>query len=250
MFEVLFLGTAGARYVVAKQLRASGGILLKFGQDYLLLDPGPGSIVYLAKNKIPVEKIKTLVVSHKHLDHSADLNILVDAITEGGFKKRGTLFITEEALSEGILLPYLRNCLQEIILLKEKRFYQSGAFKFYTTSPLKHEAEVYGLIFETSPLKKLGFIIDTAYFEDLAYEFRECSYLVINVVRFEPKEGVMHLSIPEVKLLLKKLNPEVAILTHFGMTMLRENPFKVAQMLSKELELKIWAAYDNMRIEL
>ncbi|MFN3407280.1 MAG: MBL fold metallo-hydrolase [Caldimicrobium sp.] len=250
MFELLFLGTAGARYVVAKQLRASGGILLKSGDDYLLLDPGPGALIQLTKNKIPVEKIKTLIVSHKHLDHSADLNILVDALTEGGFKKKGTLFITEEALTEGILLSYLKNCLREIILLKEKSFYQSGAFKFYTTLPLKHEAEVYGLIFETPTLKKLGFIIDTAYFEGLAEEFRESSYLVINVVRFEPKPGVMHLSVPDVKLLLKTLRPELTILTHFGMTMLKQNPFKIAQSLSSELELKVMAAYDNMRIEL
>lgn len=92
MFEILFLGTAGARYVVAKQLRASAGLLFRNDRDYLLIDPGPGTLVYLAKYKLYPEKIKSLLVSHKHLDHSADLNILVDAITEGGFKKEEKSF--------------------------------------------------------------------------------------------------------------------------------------------------------------
>lgn len=250
MFEILFLGTAGARYVVAKQLRASGGLLLKSASEYLLMDPGPGSLVYLAKHKIPPEKIHTLLVSHKHLDHSADLNIIVDALTEGGFKKRGRLFLPEEVIKEGLLLSYLKNNLKEIFFLKEKSFYKAGSFQFYTTCQLRHEAEIYGLIFELEAKKRLGFLFDTAYFDALIEEYRSCSYLVINLVRFEPKEGVLHLSVPEVRKLLQNLKPEITILTHFGMTMLKANPFKVAQGLSQELKLKIIAAYDGMRIEL
>ena len=109
MSEIIFLGTAGARYVVAKQLRASAGTVININDSYLLLDPGPGTLVYLAKRKIPIEKIETIIVSHQHLDHSADLNVIVDAVTEGGFKKRGTLFLTESALKEGILLSYLQS---------------------------------------------------------------------------------------------------------------------------------------------
>ncbi|MFN4132213.1 MAG: MBL fold metallo-hydrolase, partial [Caldimicrobium sp.] len=233
MLEILFLGTAGARYVVAKQLRASGGLLLKSNSEFLLMDPGPGSLVYLAKHKIPLEKISTLLVSHKHLDHSADLNIIVDALTEGGFKKRGRLFLPEEVIKEGLLLPYLQKNLKEIVFLKEKLFYNSGPFNFSTTCKLKHEAEIYGFIFELERRKKLGFIFDTAFFDELVEEYKECSYLIINVVRFEPKEGVLHLSVPGVKKLLQMLSPELTILTHFGMTMLKANPSKVAQSLSQ-----------------
>ncbi|MFN3921168.1 MAG: MBL fold metallo-hydrolase [Caldimicrobium sp.] len=250
MLEILFLGTAGARYVVAKQLRASGGLLLKSNSEFLLMDPGPGSLVYLAKHKIPLEKISTLLVSHKHLDHSADLNIIVDALTEGGFKKRGRLFLPEEVIKEGLLLPYLQNNLKEIVFLKEKLFYNSGPFSFSTTCKLKHEAEIYGFIFELEAQQKLGFLFDTAYFDELVEEYRDCTYLIINVVRFEPKEGVLHLSVPEVKKLLQILRPELTILTHFGMTMLKANPSKVAQSLSQELNLRILAAYDGMRIGL
>jgi len=250
MSEIIFLGTAGARYVVAKQLRASAGTVIKVENSYLLLDPGPGTLVYLAKRKIPVEKIEVVVVSHQHLDHSADLNVIVDAITEGGFKKRGVVYLTESALKEGILLSYLRSYLKKIETLKPKTVYEELPFKFKTTSLLKHTAENYGFIFYFPEGKTVGFITDTAYFEGLEEEFSEANILVINTVRYTPKEGVLHLSIPDVKKILEKIKPEEVILTHFGMTMLKANPFKVAQELSKELGIKIRACYDGMSLKI
>jgi ribonuclease BN (tRNA processing enzyme) len=248
--EVIFLGTAGARFVVAKQLRASAGTLLHLNNSYLLLDPGPGTLVYMAKRKLPLEKIKCILVSHQHLDHSADLNIMVDAITEGGFKKRGILFLTESSFNEPILLPYLKNFLEKIEILKPRTSYECSPFYFKTTCELKHTAENYGLIFDLPDGKKLGFITDTAYFEGLEEEFSKANYLVINTVRLTPREGVLHLSIPDVKKILTKLRPELAVLTHFGMTMIRANPFKVAKELSEELGLKVVSAYDGMVLKL
>ena len=246
--NVYLLGTAGARYVVAKQLRASAGTVLEEDGEFLLLDPGPGTIVHLAKHKIPVEKIRNILISHKHLDHSADLNVVVDAITEGTFKKRGRLFIPKEAWDEGILLSYLREALDETIFLAEKKAYQTTKFSFKTTKKLLHSAETYGFIFNLKDGKSLGFIVDTAFFEELISEFQGVNYLIVNVVRYEPKEGVLHLSVQDVRRLLASLRPELTVITHFGMTMLRANPFKVAKDLSSELNLKVVAAYDGLRL--
>jgi len=248
--NVYLLGTAGARYVVAKQLRASAGTVLEEDGEFLLIDPGPGTIVHLAKHKIPVEKIRNILVSHKHLDHSADLNVIVDAITEGTFKKRGRLFITKEAWDEGVLLSYLREALDETIFLAEKEAYQTSKFSFKTTKKLLHSAETYGFIFNLKDGKSLGFLVDTAFFGELISEFQGVNYLIVNVVRYEPKEGVLHLSAQDVRKLLASLRPELTVITHFGMTMLRANPFKVAKDLSAELNLKVVAAYDGLRLTL
>ncbi len=248
--NVYLLGTAGARYVVAKQLRASAGTVLEEDGEFLLLDPGPGTLVHLAKHKIPVEKIRNILVSHKHLDHSADLNVIVDALTEGTFKKRGRLFIPKEAWEEGVLLSYLKETLAETIFLAEKEAYQTSKFSFKTTKKLLHSAETYGFIFNLKDGKSLGFLVDTAFFEELILEFQGVNYLIVNVVRYEPKEGVLHLSVQDVRNLLASLRPELTVITHFGMTMLRANPFKVAKDLSSELNLKVVAAYDGLRLTL
>jgi ribonuclease BN (tRNA processing enzyme) len=248
--NVYLLGTAGARYVVAKQLRASAGTVLEEDGEFLLLDPGPGTLVHLAKHRIPVERIRNILISHKHLDHSADLNVIVDAITEGTLKKRGRLFIPKEAWDEGALLSYLREALAETIFLAEKEAYQTTKFSFKTTKKLLHSAETYGFIFNLKDGKSLGFLVDTAFFEELISEFQGVNYLIVNVVRYEPKEGVLHLSVQDVRKFLASLRPELTVITHFGMTMLRANPFKVAKDLSSELNLKVVAAYDGLRLTL
>ena len=43
--EVIFLGTGGARYVIATQLRATGGMLFRAGGKNIVVDPGPGSLL-------------------------------------------------------------------------------------------------------------------------------------------------------------------------------------------------------------
>ncbi len=248
--ELIFLGTGGGRFVVAKQFRASGGLLLREEKNYLLIDPGPGCLIQLAKLKIPLNRIQGVILSHIHLDHSADLNVVIDAITEGGLKKRGYLFLPKTALEECIPLPYLRNYVKEINTLEEHARYSVGDFVFKTSCKLLHGVENYGFIFYLGHEKTLGIVSDTAYFETLGEEFKGANYLILNTLRFTSKEGLLHLSISDAKKILETVRPELAILTHFGMTMLRANPFKVAQELAKELNIKILAAYDRMKLDL
>ena len=250
MVEVVFLGTAGGRYVVSTQLRASAGTVIKLEEGWILLDPGPGTLVHLAKKKFYLRKFATIIVSHAHLDHSADLNIIVDGLTEGGFKKRGSLFITEHAFNEPVLLPYLRPFLKEVVFLKPHMLYQCNGFNFKTTSLLKHGVENYGIIFEFPENKTIGFLTDTAYFEGLEKEFEGIDILVINTVLYKKKPGVLHLCFEDAKRIISTLRPRETILTHFGMTMLRANPFKLARELSQELGLVVKACYDGMKLSL
>jgi len=43
--KVTFLGTAGARVMVANQILASGGLWFDLGGTQILFDPGPGTLV-------------------------------------------------------------------------------------------------------------------------------------------------------------------------------------------------------------
>ena len=51
MNKIKFLGTAGARFVVIKQLRKSGGIWLTLDNTNVLIDPGPGSLIRCLSSK-------------------------------------------------------------------------------------------------------------------------------------------------------------------------------------------------------
>jgi phosphoribosyl 1,2-cyclic phosphodiesterase len=253
MSFIKFIGTAGARFVVMKQLRASGGVWLSIGKTNLYIDPGPGALVRClnSKPKLEPSTLDGILLTHKHLDHSGDINVMIEAMTEGGFKKRGVLFAPSDALEEDpVVLKYVKDYVKKVEILKENSEYQIGEIKFSTARRHQHRVETYGINFETSP-RTISLIADTKFFPELPNLYQG-EILIVHVVRLEPVRDVPieHLSIEDVKTIVRKAKPKLIILTHFGMTMIKAKPWVVAAELEKELGLKVIAASDGMKIDL
>ncbi len=245
---ITFLGTAGARFVVIRQFLASGGAWLSLGGTRILFDPGPGSLLQVVKRKLDPAKLDAIILSHRHLDHSGDINIMIEAMTDGGTKKRGTVFAPADALDQDpVILSYLRSYPQSIQVLTEGGSYKVNDVSFKTPVRHKHQVETYGFIFQT-PRHTFSWITDTKYFEDLVGHYKG-DLLVINVLRLNPGP-LDHLSVPEVKTMIQKLKPKAAILTHFGMTMWRAKPWELAAKLTNETGISVIAARDGMRFDL
>ncbi|MDP6600597.1 MAG: MBL fold metallo-hydrolase, partial [Candidatus Woesearchaeota archaeon] len=83
--SIIFLGTGGDSYVVGKQLRASGGIILQINDDQYHIDPGPGALVMAKETGVNLRANTALFVTHNHLNHCNDINAVIDAMTYGGF---------------------------------------------------------------------------------------------------------------------------------------------------------------------
>jgi len=246
---ITFLGTAGARFVVTKQFLASGGLWLSLDGIEILLDPGPGCIVQSTKRKLKAEKLSAIILSHRHLDHSADTNIMIEAMTRGGFNKHGWLFAPADALgSEPVIYSYLRNSLDGIEVLQEGKSYQIGKISFTTPTRHVHPVETYGMVFTTAK-HTFSYITDSRYFDGLCHSYKG-ELLILNVVLLEAKQQVDHLSVVDAKHIITELKPKVAILTHFGMGMWRAKPWEIAQRLSQETGVKVLAARDGMKFEL
>jgi len=246
---ITFLGTAGARFVVTKQFLASGGAWLNFGGTEILIDPGPGCLVHSVKRKLDAARLKAIILSHKHLDHSGDINIMIEAMTEGGWKKRGVVFAPSDALNEdAVILPYLRSFPEKIDILSEGKSYSIEDISFETPVRHRHLVETYGFVFRT-PRHTISWITDTRYFDELSSYYR-AELLVINVVMQESKDGVDHLSIPEASQIIVEARPKAAILTHFGMSIWRAKPWEMAQKMSDDTGIKVIAARDGMRFDL
>jgi phosphoribosyl 1,2-cyclic phosphodiesterase len=244
---IKFLGTAGARFVMIKQMRASGGVWISYEGTNILVDPGPGCLVRCAtsKPKLDPGKLDAIILTHRHLDHSNDLNVMIEAMTEGGFKKRGTVFLPSDAVdSDPVILRHVRTLPQEIVVLKEGGEYSVGNIKFTTPKRQIHSVETYGLKF-TFGKREVSFITDTLFSNDLD-QYYKAEVIVINTVFYEPRPGIDHLSLEDAKEIILKIQPTTAILTHFGMSMLRAKPHEIAQRLTKEMGIEILAAYDGM----
>jgi len=246
---ITFLGTAGARFVVIRQFLASGGAWLNLGDSQILLDPGPGSLVQVARRKLDPAKLDAIVLSHKHLDHSGDINIMIEAMTDGGTKKRGMVFAPADALDQDpVILSYLRSYPQSIQVLTEGGSYTINDLSFKTPVRHMHAVETYGFVFRT-PRHTFSWITDTRYFDALASHY-EGDLLIINVVRLEHGAPLDHLSLPEARSIIQQIRPTVAILTHFGMTMWRAKPWELAEKLSEETGITVIAARDGMKFDL
>lgn len=246
---ITFLGTAGARFVVTKQFLASGGAWLNLGGTEILLDPGPGCLVQAIKRKLDPSKLKAIILSHKHLDHSGDINIMIEAMTEGGWKQRGIVFAPSDALNQdAVIFSYLQSCPQKIDILSEGKSYSVDNITFETPVKHHHPVETYGFVF-TTPRHTFSWVIDTKYFAKLPSYYR-AELLIINVVMLEPKIPVDHLCLSEARLIIEEVKPKAAIITHFGMSLWRAKPWELARQLSKDTGISVIAARDGMRFDL
>ena len=247
---IKFLGTAGARFVMIKQLRSSGGIWVHAKGTNILIDPGPGSLVKCAssKPKLDPTTLDAVILTHRHLDHSNDINVMIEAMTEGGFKKRGVVFLPSDAIDhESLILKHLQGFPEQIIRLREGESYRVKDVVFSTPLRHMHSVETYGLVFQFEK-HSVSFIVDTRYFKGLEECYRS-DVIVINTVFFEPRPDIDHLSLGEVAALIKNINPRKVILTHFGMSMVKAKPHEVVQKLSAELGIEVIAAYDGMTFD-
>jgi ribonuclease BN (tRNA processing enzyme) len=246
---ITFLGTGGARIMVATQILASGGIWLNLSGTEILVDPGPGCIVQSTKRKLRADKLSAIILSHRHLDHAGDINVMAEAMTQGGFKHHGWLFTPADALeNEPVIFSYLRGYLEGIELLEEGKSYTVGNVSFTTPIRHIHPVETYGFVFKTGQ-HTFSYIADTRYFDGLLESYGG-ELLIINVVFSEPRPDIDHLSVPDARHLITELKPKVAILTHFGMPMWRARPWEVAQRLSEETGVRVISARDGMRFDL
>ena len=246
-----FLGTAGARFVMIEQLRASGGIWVSCNGTNVLIDPGPGSIVHCAKSRprLNPTKLDGIILTHRHLDHVNDVNVMIEAMTEGGFKKKGVVFCPDDAINDdSVILRHAMGLPEKIEILKAKNKYRVGEFEFMTSMRHIHPAETYGLKFKLNKTS-LGLLTDTKYFKGLKSFYKGLDVLIICVVFYEPRPGIDHLCLPEAEQIIREAKPKQAVLTHFGMTMLRAKPHIQAEALSGKLKSRVLAAYDGMRLE-
>jgi len=244
--RLTFMGTAGARFMVAKQVAASGGLFIEEGSTRISLDPGPGAVVQYAQRKIDLTTLDAIVVSHRHLDHAGDVNVMIEAMTDGGFSHRGVLFCPSDALDEDpVVLKYLRGFPREIVRLAPKTSYSVNGVTFTTSGRHVHQVETYGFRFGDT----LGWITDSAYYDGIAQEHK-ADVMLIHTILLHCRPELPHLCIDDAERIIRDAKPRLAILTHYGMAVWHADPQAIAADLTQRIGSEVRAAHDGMTIDL
>lgn len=243
-----FFGTTGSKELFFNKIRLSGGLYLDIDDTKLIIDPGPGTFYqYISHYK---NEIDGMLLSHVHIDHSNDLNLLVELMTDGGENKKGTVLLPNQALEDRVLQPYVANFPKELKVIKPKSQYQIKNIEIITSIEHKHGVENYGFKIK-SQNHVIGLVTDTGYFPELLASYKECQILIINVPYYvQNKLKPKHLDIGNVEEFIQEIQPKKVILTHFNQNMIENDPAKIAENLSKKYTIEVIAAEDGMILEL
>ncbi len=105
-----YIGTSGGRFSMIRQIRSTGGLWFRYGGVQGVIDPGPGSLARIcaAHPALDIAAADAVMLTHKHIDHSTDINVVIEGITHGGFDPRGTLVAPDDALhgEDPVVLKY------------------------------------------------------------------------------------------------------------------------------------------------
>jgi phosphoribosyl 1,2-cyclic phosphodiesterase len=254
MISVRFLGTAGARFMVAKQIRASGGMWFTFAGDagttQIHVDPGPGALVRATSAVPPCDPVEldAIALSHKHLDHSGDINVMIEAMTVGGFRPKGALLAPLDAYEgEAVIFPYAARFVPVRHVLEEQAGpYLVNDVEIRTSIKHKHGVQTYGLHFRHEETT-ISYMPCGRFFDGLAedYALHKPDVLIVNVLRYRDTMKVDHLNFDECTHVLRTVRPKVAVLTHFSTRMLEAGPERLARELEDDLGIRVFAAHDG-----
>lgn len=248
--QIVFVGTGGGRMTTALQARSTGGLWIVLDGARVHVDPGPGALVHVRSRALGLDPgmLDAVVLTHKHLDHAGDVNAMIEAMTQGGTQRRGLVLAPADAYAEDpVVLRYVRGYPARTDVLTEGGAHKIGALLLETPLRLRHPVETYGLRLR-GRRHSVGLVSCTGYFPELEEAFRT-DLLILNVVYRSPRDET-HLAVPDARRLIDAIRPRLAVITHFGLTMLRARPWELAETLSQETGVRVVAARDRWRLRL
>src|SRR3989344_5441819 len=251
--SIIFLGNGGGRVVLSTQMISTGGFIMRIEGQQVFVDPGPGALLRAKECKMRASMTDIIFVSHHHLDHSNDVNAVIDSMTRGGVNPKGILIGTSTLVNgseteSAILTKAHKGWLKECFVLNAGDKIKIGDLNF-TAMKTQHDCENNGFILETKN-GKIGYTSDTAQFEGLAKQYEGCDLLILNVLKPGAQKWKTHLCSEDVVNILKEIKPKLAVIRGYGAKMVKAHPTYEAREIQKRTGVQTVAAYDGMRIDL
>jgi phosphoribosyl 1,2-cyclic phosphodiesterase len=221
-----------------------------------VIDPGPGSLVRICEARPPLSPIdiNTIILTHRHIDHSCDVNALAEGMVLKSRMPRGFILSTRDALEDGdrVIMRYILPRIAGTAVHEDGKLTSpAGGVTIESVEHSHHGVECYGCVFRASGLPSWGVISDTAPLPDFPSRYGDCELLIINTALVFPRAKLDHMSLPDVESLLARTAPApaVAVVTHMGADMLDRGGEYISRRLAARAT-KVIAASDGMILTL
>lgn len=250
--NLIFLGTAGGRFATIYQPRSTGGIYLRASAN-VHVDPGPSALWRMAQYHIDPSKTDAILISHCHPDHYSDAEVLIEGMTEGTTKKRGMLVGSESVINgnDGIgpaISSYHQSAVKEVRVAKPGDEFQLNSLKVTATFAKHTDPTTVGFKFATE-FGTLSYISDTDITQRMIDAHKGSRLLIIATTRPLYSKIPFHLSTEDAAMVVSQIKPEMAILTHFGLKTIKEDPRLQADWVTKKSGVQTIAAEDGMKVQ-
>jgi phosphoribosyl 1,2-cyclic phosphodiesterase len=195
-----------------------------------------------------------ILISHCHPDHYVDAEILIEAMTEGGTRKQGVLLASTSVIEgNGDFGPAISKYhLSRPRIVKVMQPFNKISLKplEISATPSAHsDTSSIGFRIQTTA-GVVSYVSDTQLVEQVIKAHRHARILIACVTRPLGQRISHHLSTEDAGYLIEKIKPELAVITHFGMRVIQENPETQAKWIEDRCGVKTIAARDFMTLEL
>jgi len=252
--EIVFLGTGGGRVNLIRQIRRTGGFRINSPSANIHVDPGPGALLMSNRLRQDPLTLDAVLVTHAHIDHINDANLMVEGMSRFALEKKGILIGSRESLEgeDHPVTKYHISHAQETYVAKygEKKMFNTrkGHFELEIIEVKHDEPTAFGFKLSMDG-KIIGYTSDTNWFEGLGQRFAGCDLLIVNCLK-PYSDGIPdHLETRDVIKLLSIAKPKKAVISHFGLKMIKADPGLEAKKIEHQTEVETIAADDGMVIE-
>ncbi len=244
-YGITILGTAGDSTVMGKQLRASGGFIIRTPENQLLIDPGPGSLVQQAKHDFHPRETTAIVLSHQHVNHAGDAAAVISAMTHNGMDKRGVLITNKD---ENLMVPQAQmSWVEKFFALEPEGKIGVNDVEIKAVSAKHYDTNAQGYLFYT-PGYVVGYTGDTSYSDEFAKQFKDANILIVNCKYPDETSSGDHLNSENIISFLKHVKPQLVVLTHFGTKMISVDPLSQARKIQRESKVQVIAGKDGLHV--
>lgn len=246
-----FLGTGGGRFATITQARATGGLYLQ-GEVSIHIDPGPGALVHMHRAGLDPRDTEAILISHGHPDHYVDAPVLLEALNPRGDKPQGVLAGSVSAL-EGQdedpppIHPFHQSRAAKRQVLEAGSKLLLGPTVVEATPSFHSDPTTIGFKIHTNE-GIISYLADTAFDEALVKAHRGARVLVLPTTTPNQDRIRGHLCTEDSQALVEALQPEITLLNHFGLRMIRKEPEVQAQKIERATGIRTLAAQDMMGI--
>jgi phosphoribosyl 1,2-cyclic phosphodiesterase len=253
MAKLTFLGTGGGRFVTLMQERSTGGLYIEDGAR-IHVDPGPGALHALRRNRIDPTKTQALLITHCHPDHYANAETLIEGMVTGKRMNRGTLIGPRSVLKGSgkigpAVSPYHQQKLKDVYLTSPGKMHKVENLGIQATPSFHSDPDAVGFKFMTSH-GQISYVADTELRPEIIDAHKDARILVLATTRPLRSRIPHHLSTEDGAVFAESIEPELCLLTHLGKRFIREGPKKQAAWIRERTGVNCVAAKDDMIIHI